>query len=152
MCPPPWSPFYQKDIPERWHLPSKTSCERITWYPISWTPRNCKHLETCLRPLWRTLTTKVCGRVCQRLPHLSENQSKCPSNKSPLQYFNTNIKDEPFQHVLMDLITDLPKLDGFDSILTIVDQGCLKAAKFIPCPKMIDRPGVANKYLKHLVS
>jgi hypothetical protein len=51
----------------------------------------------------------------------------------------------------MDLITDLPKSDGYDSILTIVDQGCTKAAKFIPCNKTIDGPGVALEYLKHLV-
>ena len=51
----------------------------------------------------------------------------------------------------MDLITDLPKSQGFDSILTIVDQGCSKAAKFIPCTKMIDGTGVALKYLKHLI-
>ena len=51
----------------------------------------------------------------------------------------------------MDLITDLPTSQGFNSILTIVDQGCSKAAKFIPCNKTIDGTGVANKYLKHLV-
>ena len=51
----------------------------------------------------------------------------------------------------MDLITDLPKSQGFNSILTIVDQGCSKAAKFIPCTKTIDRTGVALEYLKHLV-
>ena len=51
----------------------------------------------------------------------------------------------------MDLITDLPRSDGYDSILTIIDQGCSKAAKFIPCRKTIDGPGVANKYLKHLI-
>ena len=51
----------------------------------------------------------------------------------------------------MDLITDLPKSQGFDSILTIVNQGCSKAAKFIPCTKTIDRTGVALEYLKHLV-
>jgi hypothetical protein len=51
----------------------------------------------------------------------------------------------------MDLITNLPESQGFDSILTIVDQGCSKAAKFIPCRKTIDRTGVAVKYLKHLV-
>ena len=51
----------------------------------------------------------------------------------------------------MDLITDLPKSQGFNSVLTIVDQGCSKAAKFIPCTKTIDGPGVANEYLKHLV-
>ena len=51
----------------------------------------------------------------------------------------------------MNLITDLPKSDGFDSILTIVDQGCSKAAKFILCHKTIDGPGIANEYVKHLV-
>jgi len=53
--------------------------------------------------------------------------------------------------VSIDLITDLPRSEGFDSILTIVDQGCSKAAKFIPCNKTIDGPGVALEYLKHLV-
>ncbi len=51
----------------------------------------------------------------------------------------------------MDLITDLPKSKEYDSILTIVDQGCSKAAKFLPCNKTIDGPGVARLYLTHLV-
>ena len=51
----------------------------------------------------------------------------------------------------MDLITDLPKSQSFDSILTIVDQGCSKAAKFILCNKTIDGTGVTLEYLKHLV-
>ncbi len=51
----------------------------------------------------------------------------------------------------MDLITDLPKSDKYDSVLTIVDQGCSKAVKFIPCNKTIDGPGVARLYLTHLV-
>jgi len=51
----------------------------------------------------------------------------------------------------MNLIMDLPKSDGFNAILTIVDQGCSKAAKFIPCHKIINGPGVAHEYLKHLM-
>jgi transposase InsO family protein len=51
----------------------------------------------------------------------------------------------------MDLITDLPVSKGHDSILTIIDQGCSKAAKFLPCWKTIDRPKVARLYLMHLV-
>jgi hypothetical protein len=51
----------------------------------------------------------------------------------------------------MDLIMDLPLSNGFDSILTIMDQGCTKAAKFIPCNKTIDGQGIANKVLKHLI-
>jgi transposase InsO family protein len=51
----------------------------------------------------------------------------------------------------MDLITDLPLSQGYDSILMIVDQGCSKAAKFIPCTKTITGPDVAQLYLTHLV-
>ena len=50
----------------------------------------------------------------------------------------------------MDLITDLPKSTKYDAILTIVDQGCSKAAKFLPCTKTIDGEGIATLYLKHL--
>jgi hypothetical protein len=51
----------------------------------------------------------------------------------------------------MDLITDLPMSKGHDSMLTIVDQGCSKAAKFLPCRKTIDGPEVARLYLTHLI-
>jgi transposase InsO family protein len=51
----------------------------------------------------------------------------------------------------MDLITDLPSSEGYDSVLTIMDQGCSKAAKFLLCQKTIDGPKVARLYLMHLV-
>jgi hypothetical protein len=51
----------------------------------------------------------------------------------------------------MDLITDLPISEGHDSVLTIVDQGCSKVVKFLPCQKTIDGLGVARLYLMHLV-
>jgi len=80
-----------------------------------------------------------------------ESKTNVHQSKAPLQHFDTPVEEGPFQYVLMDLITDLPKSQGFDSILTIVDQGCSKAAKFIPCTKTIDGTGVALEYLKHLV-
>jgi hypothetical protein len=51
----------------------------------------------------------------------------------------------------MDLIIDLPRSEGYDAILTIVDQGCSKATKFIPCNKMIDAEGIVCEYLHYLV-
>ena len=53
--------------------------------------------------------------------------------------------------VAMDLITDLPESNGFNAILTIIDHGCSKAAKFIPCTTKITGEGVAALYLQHLV-
>jgi len=87
---------------------------------------------------------KGCAR-CQ------ESKTNVHRSKAPLQRFDTPVKEGPFQYVLMDLITDLPKSQGFNSILTIVNQGCSKAAKFIPCTKTINGTGVALEYLKHLV-
>jgi len=83
--------------------------------------------------------------------HCQESKTNIHQSKAPLQHFDTPVKEGPFQYVSMDLITDLPKSQGFNSILTIVDQGCSKAAKFIPCTKTIDGTGVALEYLKHLV-
>jgi len=71
--------------------------------------------------------------------------------KAPLLRFDTHTEEGPFQYVSMDLITDLPRLEGYDAILTIIDQGCSKATKFIPCNKTIDAEGVAYEYLCHLV-
>jgi hypothetical protein len=86
-------------------------------------------------------------------PKCQEIKTNVHRSKAPLQRFDTAVEEGPFQLILMDLITDLPKSDSFDSILTIVNQGCSKVAKFIPCQchKTINGPGVANKYLKHLV-
>ena len=71
--------------------------------------------------------------------------------KAPLLRFDTHTEEGPFQYVSMDLIMDLPRSEGYDAILTIIDQGCSKATKFIPCNKTIDTKGVAREYLCHLV-
>ena len=80
-----------------------------------------------------------------------ESKTNVHRSKAPLQHFDTPVEEGPFQYVSMDLIMDLPKSQGFDSILMIVDQGCSKAAKFIPCTKTINGTGVALEYLKYLV-
>ena len=53
----------------------------------------------------------------------------------------------PFEMISLDLITDLPISQGYDSILTIVDHSCSKAAIFLPCYKTIDTAGIAALYL-----
>jgi hypothetical protein len=44
----------------------------------------------------------------------------------------------------------LPVSQGFDSILTITDQGCTKAAIFIPCNEDITADETAALYIKHV--
>jgi transposase InsO family protein len=56
----------------------------------------------------------------------------------------------PFQTISWDLITDLPKNGNFDSVLTIVDHDCTKAALFFPCNKSVDATGVAAIYAQQV--
>jgi hypothetical protein len=80
-----------------------------------------------------------------------ESKTLTSRKKAPLQPFDTHAEQGLFQYVSMDLITDLPKSSGYDTILTIVDQGCSKAAVFLPCNKTIDGEQTACLYLRHLV-
>jgi Integrase zinc binding domain len=53
------------------------------------------------------------------------------------------LKAIPFQTISLDLITNLPVSKGYDSILTIINHDCSKAAVFLPCQKTIDAEGIA---------
>jgi hypothetical protein len=88
--------------------------------------------------------------VC-RCVTCQENKPRTTHQKTPLQPITTDPQSGPFQLVAMDLITDLPELNGFNAILTIINHGCSKAAKFIPCMMNITGEGVAALYLQHLV-
>jgi hypothetical protein len=55
----------------------------------------------------------------------------------------------PFAYCSMDLITDLPEIDGFNSILVMVDQGLSKGAILIPCNKTISE-GTGQLLLNNL--
>ena len=56
----------------------------------------------------------------------------------------------PFQTIAMDFITKLPKSGKYDTILTITDHDCSKAAIFIPCQETITAEGVAALYLRYV--
>jgi len=82
--------------------------------------------------------------TCQQNKNLT-HQVKVP------QYKITVPNDAlPFAQVTMDLITGLPRSRGHNSILTIIDHGCLRAAIFLPCQKTIMGPQIAQLYYKHL--
>jgi hypothetical protein len=52
----------------------------------------------------------------------------------------------PFQTIALDFIVKLPVSNGYDSILTVTDHDCSKAAIFIPCNETISTKGVARLY------
>jgi hypothetical protein len=81
---------------------------------------------------------------CQR------NKVNTQARKAPLTPIFPQPEALPFETVAMDFIVKLPLSSGFDSILTITDHDCTKAALFIPCNKTITAEGVAELYLQHV--
>jgi hypothetical protein len=61
--------------------------------------------------------------------------------KVPLQPIYPKPEAMPFETIALDFITKLPESQGYDSILTITDHDCTKAAIFIPCREEINAEG-----------
>jgi hypothetical protein len=55
--------------------------------------------------------------------------------KAPLRPIYPKPEAMPFETIALDFITKLPESQGYDSILTVTDHDCTKAAIFIPCRK-----------------
>ena len=79
-------------------------------------------------------------------------QNKIQTHKGKVPPFRIDMTNDalPFQRVAMDLITGLPTHKGKDAILTIVDQGCSRAAVFLPCTTNITGEGIAQLYMDHV--
>ena len=82
--------------------------------------------------------------------HCQQNKIHTTKKKTPLYCIPRGPSMHPFNVIALDLITQLPKANGHDAILTVVDQGCFRAAIFLPCHMMITGEGIAFLYLKHL--
>src|SRR6202012_1411245 len=80
----------------------------------------------------------------------------CQANKAntnPLKPAMIPITPEhllPFQTIAIDFITKLPKSGKYNTILTVTDHDCSKAAIFIPCQETITAEGVAELYLRQV--
>ena len=88
----------------------------------------------------------VCGcGECQR--HKVNNRP----TKAPLQPIYPWDDAPPFEVVALDFITKLPLSQGYDSILTITDQGCTKMTHFVPCNEAITAEETARIFLEVIV-
>jgi len=97
-------------------------------------------------PEMRTwITNYVTGcAVCQ------QNKNVTHRKRIPLYRISTPGNALPFQQIALDLITGLPPNGPHDSVLTIVDHGCSRAAVFLPCATTITGPGVAQLYFNNV--
>jgi ribonuclease HI len=103
--------------------------ERLYWWPR----------------MWADITEYVKGCAeCQR------HKVNTRPTKAPLQPIYPKPEAQPFEMVALDFIVKLPVSQGFDLILTITDQGCTKAAIFIPCNEDITAEETVALYIKHV--
>jgi hypothetical protein len=103
--------------------------ERLHWWP----------------QMRRDITEYIKGCAdCQR------HKVNTRPTKAPLQPIYPKPEAMPFETIALDFIVKLPVSQGFDSILTITDQGCTKAAIFIPCNEDITAEETTALYIKHV--
>jgi hypothetical protein len=79
-------------------------------------------------------TCETCQRVRQT-----------PGKELPLQPLE--VPNRPFQHISYDMIVKLPKSNGFDSILVVIDS-FTKFGHFIPCREAMNSREVADLFLR----
>jgi hypothetical protein len=98
---------------------------------------------------WPNLAAEVQSYVkgCAKCQHHKINTQ---AQKVPLSPITPVHGALPFQTIALDFIVKLPISNGYDSILTIMDHDCSKAAIFIPCNESIDAEGVAGLYLRYI--
>jgi hypothetical protein len=70
--------------------------------------------------------------------------------KAPLRPIYPRPEAMPFETITLNFITKLPESQGYDSILTVTDHDCTKAAIFIPCREEINTEGTAALYIQHV--
>jgi len=70
--------------------------------------------------------------------------------KPPLQGIPVSQSNQPFAQIAMDLITDLPKSKGFDSILSVVNHGLIKGIILILIIKGVTSKGIVTLLIDNL--
>jgi hypothetical protein len=93
--------------------------------------------------VWIANFMKGCA-TCQQSKNLMHRE------KIPTFHIPAANNALPFKVIAMDLITQLPKSQGQDAILTIVDQGCSRAAIFLPCHTTITGEEIAQLYAENV--
>ena len=80
-------------------------------------------------------------------------QATKPSTNKPkvsLYPITSEKSAQPFSTITLDLIVNLPKSGGYDSILTITDHDVSKVTLFFPCNQTIGGMGVASIFAQQV--
>jgi len=94
-------------------------------------------------------------KIREDIKRFIKNCDKCQRTKVvrhvPYGLLQSNeAPDRPSKSIAMDFITDLPKSEGYDTILEVIDR-LTKMSHFIPCSKNLDPRQFANLFMKEIV-
>ncbi len=118
--------------------------------PTAGHPGIVRMKDLIVRTYWWLKLQKGMEEYVKGCAQCQVNKINMHTQKAPLYLVTTEAKTQQFQTVTMDFITKLPLSEGYDTILTITDQGCTKMALFILCLETITAEGVACLYLHHV--
>jgi hypothetical protein len=119
-------------------------------HPLAGHPGIANTIFAVAREFWWPEVRKFATAYVHGCATCQSTKPGTTKPKPPLLPILADKCQNPFQTISVDLITNLPSSNGFDSILTIVDHRCSKVAIFLPCQKTIDAPGVAMLYAQRV--
>jgi Integrase zinc binding domain len=117
---------------------------------IARRPGISKTLYAIEQEYWWPDMKKFITQYIKGCPRCQETKSLTTKPKIPTYPITIKPNTHPFETIAWDLIVDLPPSKGYDSILTITDHDCTKAAIFLPCNKNIDSEGITTLYATHI--
>ena len=115
-------------------------------HPLAGHPGITNTTTNLLRDFWGPTLKRFVTEYVQGCATCQSMKPNTTRPTPPLMPIVATGVQPPFEMISLDLITDLPISQGCDSILTVVDHGCSKAAIFLPCHKTINATGVAILY------
>ena len=118
--------------------------------PTARHPRRDNTLMLVSQHYWWLGMTSWIEQYVAGCTHCQQNKICTTKRKTPLYHIPGDPSMCPFNIIALDLIMQLPEANGHNTILTIVDQGCSRAAIFIPCNTTITGEGVALLYIQHI--
>ena len=119
-------------------------------HPLAGHPRIFKTYLLVSRDYWWPDLKQFVKNYVKGCATCQMTKSHTNKLKIPIFPITTERNSTPFETITVNLIVDLPHANDYDSILTITNHNCTKAALFLPCNQTIDAPGITQLYAQHM--
>ena len=129
--------------------PAEVAKELLQRYhdaPMAGHPGITKTIRQVVQDYWWLDLRKFVQEYVRGCGICQQNKAITHPNQPPLNPIKPEGSPDPFKTISIDLIVKLPKSKGFDSILTITDQGSTKAVILIPCRETMTVEELAKEY------